>query len=168
MMDMIERVKAAMRATETDCEGWHDEPLTEIADAAIEAIGEASIDDLIRALPAEKLTGIVMRLTGGSANPTTVRSQASRLKEGEPVGSTILRDPSGQTVAVNFIVSDEGELWRRNPEVNAVIVQAVEGEPDDLGRAQYMHIVSIECRDLHMMPVLRSTADALTKEKPPA
>lgn len=38
MTTLTERVKAAMRATETDCEGWHDEPLTEIAEAAIKAI----------------------------------------------------------------------------------------------------------------------------------
>ena len=43
-MTMLERVKAAMLATETDVTMWGDEPLTEIARAAIEAIREPTTE----------------------------------------------------------------------------------------------------------------------------
>jgi hypothetical protein len=41
--NMVDRVKEAMRATGCDCADWSDEPLTEIAKAAIAAMGASGV-----------------------------------------------------------------------------------------------------------------------------
>jgi hypothetical protein len=45
---LIEKVKVAMRATGCDCTEWHDDPLTEIAQAAISACHVEEMLEVLR------------------------------------------------------------------------------------------------------------------------
>jgi Asp-tRNA(Asn)/Glu-tRNA(Gln) amidotransferase B subunit len=48
------------------------------------ALGAATTTDLVRMHDEELLTGLVMRLTGGAANPLVVRGIIRQIKAGKP------------------------------------------------------------------------------------
>lgn len=63
-----------------------------MARAAIEAIDGS---DLVLLMDESKLTGLVMSLTGGSANPAVVRGQIARLQRKAREHAAALSPPAG-------------------------------------------------------------------------
>lgn len=55
-----------------------------VAHSVLLALADAKPSEIILMLPTETLVAIVMRLTGGSVNPSLPQAQADRIKEKAP------------------------------------------------------------------------------------
>jgi hypothetical protein len=78
------------------------------------------------------------------------------------VASEIVRYADGSLNMLNFIVSDEGSLIRREADMNAVVCQLLEAPQED-GTMGYRRIVSIVCKDAGMLDALQEYAQHILR-----